>query len=71
VTHVVLLIALAWQVSGTGQALIEPFLDNMVAYKNTDPAKKPTKSRYHARVLEGVAKSQSPLTVVVFESQQP
>ena len=28
-----------YTVSGTGQALIEPFLDNMVAYKNTD--KKP------------------------------
>jgi len=32
-----------YTVSGTGQALIEPFLDNMVAYKNTD--KKPLGER--------------------------
>lgn len=32
-----------YTVSGTGQALIEPFLDNMVAYKNTD--KKPLSER--------------------------
>ena len=33
-----------YTVSGTGQALIEPFLDNMVAYKNTD--KKPANERF-------------------------
>ena len=33
-----------YTVSGSGQALIEPFLDNMVAYKNTD--KKPATERY-------------------------
>jgi 20S proteasome alpha/beta subunit len=32
-----------YTVSGSGQALIEPFLDNMVAYKNTD--KKPATER--------------------------
>lgn len=32
-----------YTVSGSGQALIEPFLDNMVAYKNTD--KKPANER--------------------------
>ena len=32
-----------YTVSGTGQSLIEPFLDNMVAYKNTD--KKPLNER--------------------------
>jgi 20S proteasome subunit beta 6 len=35
-----------YTVSGSGQALIEPFLDNMVAYKNTD--KKPATERYAA-----------------------
>ena len=32
-----------YTVSGSGQSLIEPFLDNMVAYKNTD--KKPDTER--------------------------
>jgi 20S proteasome alpha/beta subunit len=32
-----------YTVSGSGQSLIEPFLDNMVAYKNTD--KKPATER--------------------------
>ena len=36
--------------SGTGQALIEPFLDNMVAYKNTD--QKPTIDRTCEETLE-------------------
>ncbi len=35
---------LKYTASGTGQALVEPFLDNLVGYKNTD--KKPTVSRY-------------------------
>ena len=34
---------LKYTASGTGQALVEPFLDNLVGYKNTD--KKPTVSR--------------------------
>lgn len=33
-----------FKVSGSGHALIEPFLDNLVAYKNTD--NKPTIERY-------------------------
>lgn len=39
-----------YTVSGTGQALIEPFLDNMVAYKNTD--KKPLNERTLDETLE-------------------
>jgi len=39
-----------YTVSGTGQALIEPFLDNMVAYKNTD--KKPLGERSLEETLE-------------------
>mmetsp|Transcript_62508 Transcript_62508/g.167646 ORF Transcript_62508/g.167646 Transcript_62508/m.167646 type:complete len:85 (+) Transcript_62508:471-725(+) len=34
---------LKYTASGSGQALVEPFLDNLVAYKNTD--KKPTVDR--------------------------
>lgn len=41
---------LKYSVSGTGQALIEPFLDNLVAYKNTD--KKPTVDRTCEETLE-------------------
>lgn len=39
-----------YTVSGSGQALIEPFLDNMVAYKNTD--KKPATERTLDETLE-------------------
>ena len=39
-----------YTVSGTVQALIEPFLDNMVAYKNTD--KKPLNERTLDETLE-------------------
>jgi len=41
---------LKYSVSGTGQALIEPFLDNMVAYKNTE--NKPTIDRTCDETLE-------------------
>eukprot|EP00282_Hemiselmis_andersenii_P006520 CAMPEP_0114130202 /NCGR_PEP_ID=MMETSP0043_2-20121206/11889_1 /TAXON_ID=464988 /ORGANISM="Hemiselmis andersenii, Strain CCMP644" /LENGTH=254 /DNA_ID=CAMNT_0001223541 /DNA_START=21 /DNA_END=785 /DNA_ORIENTATION=- len=41
---------LKYTASGTGQALIEPFLDNLVAYKNTD--NKPTVSRSAEETLE-------------------
>eukprot|EP00291_Cryptomonas_curvata_P021874 CAMPEP_0172159516 /NCGR_PEP_ID=MMETSP1050-20130122/5015_1 /TAXON_ID=233186 /ORGANISM="Cryptomonas curvata, Strain CCAP979/52" /LENGTH=243 /DNA_ID=CAMNT_0012829115 /DNA_START=1 /DNA_END=728 /DNA_ORIENTATION=+ len=41
---------LKYTASGTGQALVEPFLDNLVGYKNTD--KKPTVSRSCEETLE-------------------
>jgi len=41
---------LKYTASGTGQALIEPFLDNLVAYKNTD--RKPTVARTCEETLE-------------------
>eukprot|EP00960_Hanusia_phi_P020925 617225-Hanusia_phi.AAC.3 len=41
---------LKYTVSGSGHALIEPFLDNLVAYKNTD--NKPTIERSCEETLE-------------------
>jgi 20S proteasome subunit beta 6 len=43
---------LKYTASGTGQALVEPFLDNLVGYKNTD--KKPTVSRWETSLLSPV-----------------
>ena len=40
---------LKYTASGTGQALVEPFLDNLVGYKNTD--KKPTVSRWEISLV--------------------